>query len=235
MRGFHLKVTANITNSSVQFLQFFQQSSAFAARLRFIERFCPSFLCKLQPRGSVQGHFSLIASNLFFELFDLARIEIEKLTVARSHRMNHAQINADIKFLWIRHLNVKFRREDHEPMTAILLDVNLPDRAGLHGTVGAFECKRTAFAVAHPTDLGQLHAAVSIIDMFRLELRNAKAVSDIFGFEFRPFFTSRIALRTQTVSNGPIEVLERLLQRLGHRLSEKNSLFLVLPFDKLEA
>ena len=80
VRGFHLKVTA------VQLLQFFQQSSAFAARLRFIERFCPSFLCKLQPRGSVQGQFSLIASNLFFELFDSARIEIEELTVARSHR-----------------------------------------------------------------------------------------------------------------------------------------------------
>ena len=71
--------------------------------------------------------------------------------------------------------------------------------------------------------------------MFRLELRNAKAVSYIFGFKFRPFFTGRIALRTKTVGNGSIEVLERLLQRLGHRLSEKNSLFLVLPFDKLEA
>ena len=62
----------------------------------------------------------------------------------------------------------------------ILLDVNLPNRAGLHGTVGAFECKRTAFAVAHPADLGQLHAAVDIIDMFRFELRNAKAISDVF-------------------------------------------------------
>ena len=94
--------------------------------------------------------------------------------------MNHAQINADIKFLWIRHLNVELRREDHEPMAAIFLDMNLLDRAGLHGAVGALERKRAAFAVAHPTDLGQLHAAVDIIDMFRFELRNTKAVSDVF-------------------------------------------------------
>lgn len=139
VRGFHLKVTANMTNSSVQLLQFFQQSPAFAARLRFIEGFCSSGLGKLLARCSVQRQFALIANNLFFELLDSARIEIKKLTVAGSHRMNHAQINADIKFLWIRHLNVKFRREDHEPMTAILPDVNLPDRARLHGTIGAFE------------------------------------------------------------------------------------------------
>ena len=65
--------------------------------------------------------------------------------------------------------------------------------------------------------------------MFRCKLRNPKAVTNAFRLELRPPFVCRIALGTEAVADGAIEIAQSLLKRLGHRFSKKVGLGLFFP------
>ena len=108
--------------------------------------------------------------------------------------MHDAEVNADIERFWIGALKVKLGREGDEPTTAVLEDVYLFDLAGLHRAFRALNGNGTAVAVTKPADLGQFHSAVDFVDVFRLELRDAKSVPDAHCFEFRPPLTGGFTL-----------------------------------------
>ena len=58
---------------------------------------------------------------------------------------------------------------------------------------------------------GSLTPPVGIVDVFRSKLRNPKAVTDVFRLELRPSFVCRIALGTEAVADGAIEIEQGLL------------------------
>ena len=82
----------------------------------------------------------------------------------------------------------------------------------------------TRSTVSNPADLRELDSPVGIVDVFWSKLRNPQAVSDIFRLELRPSFVCRIALGTEAVADGAIEIEQGLLERLGHGLSKEGGL-----------
>ena len=138
-------------------------------------------------------------------------------------------VDSDIERLHVGSLDFELDREDHEPVAAVLLDVNLFHDTGNERPVRTLERDGTRSAVSNPADFRKLDSPVGIVDVFRCKLRNPKAVTNAFRLELRPPFVCRIALGTQAVADGAIEIAQGLLERLGHRLSKKSGLGLFFP------
>ena len=121
-------------------------------------------------------------------------------------------------------LDFELNREDHEPVAAVLLDVNLLHDTRNERPVRTFESDGTRSAVSNPADLRELDSSVGIVDVFRSKLRKPKAVTDVFRLELRPPFVCWIALGTEAVADGAIEIAQGLLERLRHDLSKEGDL-----------
>lgn len=227
--GFLIEVLTNAAHSPEKLLNLFLEPTTRPARLGFVERLGQLLFCKLFSSGLIERQLPLQLRNPLFYFFKPVGVEIEEPAAARCYRMNDADVDADIERFHVGDDDFKLRREHDEPSSAILVHVNLLHRPGCERSVRVPEGDRPRFAVAHPADFRELYAAVSIIDIAGLELRYAEAVADVPGLEFRPFFAGRIVLRPETVPDGSVEIPQRLLKRLRHRLFEKSGLFSLLP------
>ena len=138
--------------------------------------------------------------------------------------MRDADVDSDIERLHVGGLDFELNREDHEPAAAVLLDVNLFHDTGNERPVRTLKRDGARSTVSNPADLRELDSPVGIVDVFWSKLRNPKAVSDIFRLELRPSFVCRIALGTEAVADGAIEIEQGLLERLGHGLSKDGGL-----------
>lgn len=196
-------------------------------------RFREPLLRELLSRRQIERQLSLQHCNSLLDVFEPFRIEVVELAAACRHGMNHADVYPNIKCFHFGTDNVELGRENYEPSAAILVDVDLLHRTRRQRAVGGFERNRAAFAVADPTDFRKLDAPVGIVNVTGFELRYAEAISDVFDLESRPLFASGIALRSEAVSNGLVEVAKLLLKRLRHRLLEKGRFVTLLPPHQL--
>ena len=164
---------------------------------------------------------------------NLLRVEIVESSVARRDGMHDADVDSNIERLHVGDLDFELNREDHEPAAAVLLDVNLFHDTGNERPVRTLKRDGTRSTVSNPADLRELDSPVGIVDVFWSKLRNPKAVSDIFRLELRPSFVCRIALGTEAVADGAIEIEQGLLERLGHGLAKEGGLGLIFPEHQL--
>ena len=195
-----------------------------ATRLLLVKTLRQSQLREFLSRLLVERKLAFQARNAFLDRANLRRVEIVESSVARRDGMHDADVDSNIERLHVGDLDFELNREDHEPVAAVLPDVNLLHDTGNEHPVRTLERDGTRSAVSNPTDLWELDSPVGIVDVFRSKLRNPKAVTDVFRLELRPPFVCRIAIGTEAVADGAIEIAQGLLERLGHRLSKKGGL-----------
>ena len=231
--GFLVEVLTNAAHSPEKPLNSFLKPTTFPTRLGFVERLREPLLLKLLSRRPIERQLPLQLCNPLLDVFERVRIEVVEPAAACRHGMNNADVNPDIKRFHFGADNIELGGENNEPAAAVLVEVNLLHRARRERPVRILVCDRPRPAVADPADFRKLDAPVGVVNVVGFELRYAEAVSDVLGLEFRPLFVSGIALRPEAVSDSPVEVAERLLKRLRHRLLEKRRFVSLLPPHQL--
>ena len=204
-----------------------------ATWLLLVKSLRQSQLREFLSRLLVERKLAFQARNAFLDRANLRRVEIVESSVARRDGMHDADVDSNIERLHVGDLDFELNREDHEPVAAVLPDVNLLHDTGNEHPVRTLELDGTRSAVSNPADLRELDSPVGIVDVLRSKLRNPKAVTDVFRLELRPPFVCRIAIGTEAVADGAIEIAQGLLERLGHRLLKKGGLGLFFPEHQL--
>ncbi len=232
MCGFPVEILTNAAHSAMQPLNPLLETSSLASRLVFVEGLGKPLLGELLSSGKIERELSLQHGDALFELLEPVGVEIKEASVAQSHGVNHADVDADLRRLHLRRLDLELGREDDKPVPAVFVDVDLPNSALCQGTVRIPKGNGARLAIANPADLRKLDSAVGVVNIRSLELRDTKAITRVPGLELRPLLAGGIVLWTKAVLDCSVEIAQRLLKGLGHRLLEKRGLFRLLPHDQ---
>ncbi len=119
--------------------------------------------------------------------------------------------------LWHGLLHLTLGLDAHEPLAARLADGDVLHRTQ-HGP---------AMAVAQPAQLGQEDATVTLIEFDLLRIGIAEAVALAFLLEAREFRPLG-----EEVAVGPLQILERLLQRVHRRIGQPCRFCAVAPLGE---
>jgi len=155
------------------------------------------------------------------ELLCMALERIDRsvdLAGGQGGEVRHTHVHADDacgRVHWLLHLALGL--DAHEPFAA----------AGRHGDVLHLAKRRTAVAVAQPTELGEKDAAVGLIELDLFRIWIAEAVGLALLLE-----TREVGPFGEEIGVGTLQILERLLQRMRRRIGQPWCLLVIAPFGE---
>jgi len=129
----------------------------------------------------------------------------------------HPHVDANCAAIWDGLLDFALRLDAHVPLAARLAHSDVLHRAE-HGP---------AVVVAQPAELGQEQAAVCLIELDLLRVGIAEAVRPVFLLEAR-----EVGTPGEEVDVGPLQILERLLQRMDGRSGQPCRIRAVAPLGE---
>lgn len=132
-------------------------------------------------------------------------------------KSRHAHVDTDRPALRDGLLKLALCLDAHEPLATRLADGDV-----FHRTQHL-----AAVAVTQPAELGQKQAIVGLIELDLFRVWVAEAVRPAFLLE-----TRKVGPLGEEVAVGPLQVLERLLQRMHRRIREPRRIRTVTPFGE---
>ena len=153
MCGFPLEVLTNAAHTAMQPLNPLLQTPSLASRLVFVEGLGKSLLGELLSCTKIERELALQHGDALLDRLEPVGVEIEEAPVAQCHGVDHADVDADLRRLHRRRLDLELGREDDEPVPAVFVHVDLSNLALREGSVGIAKGDGPRLSVADPADL----------------------------------------------------------------------------------